>query len=64
TQFTTPEGRDPVFIRMTGMGKGMMFIDGNNIGHQWMSYLFSLGKPIKSKCVVKPFITITLFLGS
>ncbi|XLU47975.1 hypothetical protein S245_042789, partial [Arachis hypogaea] len=48
THFATPEGRDPVAIRMTGMGKGMVFINGNNIGRYWMSYLSPLGKPTQA----------------
>ena len=45
TQFDSPEGKDPVAIRMTGMGKGMIWVNGQNIGRYWMSYLSPLGKP-------------------
>ncbi|PON89990.1 Glycoside hydrolase [Trema orientale] len=44
TQFDSPEGRDPVAIRMTGMGKGMIWVNGQNVGRYWMSYLSPLGK--------------------
>jgi len=44
THFDAPEGRDPVAIRMTGMGKGMIWVNGQNIGRYWMSYLSPLGK--------------------
>ncbi|XP_027355010.1 beta-galactosidase 13-like [Abrus precatorius] len=49
TKFETPEGRDPVAIRMTGMGKGMIWINGESIGRHWMSYLSPLGKPTQSE---------------
>ncbi|KAK7312254.1 hypothetical protein VNO77_36003 [Canavalia gladiata] len=49
TKFETPEGNDPVAIRMTGMGKGMVWINGNSIGRHWMSYLSPLGKPTQSE---------------
>ncbi|GMN48724.1 hypothetical protein TIFTF001_017899 [Ficus carica] len=45
TRFDAPEGRDPVAIRMTGMGKGMIWVNGKNIGRYWMSYLSPLRKP-------------------
>ncbi|XP_014522106.1 beta-galactosidase 13-like [Vigna radiata var. radiata] len=34
---------------MTGMGKGMMWINGNSIGRHWMSFLSPLGKPTQSE---------------
>ncbi|XP_057456552.1 beta-galactosidase 13-like [Lotus japonicus] len=49
TNFATPEGRDPVAIRMEGMGKGMVWINGKSIGRHWMSYLSPLGKPTQSE---------------
>ncbi|KAG2400902.1 Beta-galactosidase 13 [Vigna angularis] len=49
TRFATPEGTGPVAIRMTGMGKGMMWINGKNIGRHWMSFLSPLGKPTQSE---------------
>ncbi|KAL1308933.1 hypothetical protein HN51_051562 [Arachis hypogaea] len=38
TRFTTPEGREPVAIRMTGMKKGMMWVNGNGLGRHWVDY--------------------------
>ncbi|CAN0846104.1 Beta-galactosidase 14 [Linum grandiflorum] len=49
TYFYAPEGRNPVVVRMTGMGKGMVWINGNSIGRYWMSYLTSLGQPTQSE---------------
>ncbi|KAL5129884.1 Beta-galactosidase 13 [Glycine soja] len=49
TNFETPEGTDPVAIRMTGMGKGMIWINGKSIGRHWMSYLSPLGMPTQSE---------------
>ncbi|XP_027902823.1 beta-galactosidase 13-like [Vigna unguiculata] len=49
TRFATPEGTGPVAIRMTGMGKGMMWINGKSIGRHWMSYLSPIGKPTQSE---------------
>ncbi|KAF4391619.1 hypothetical protein G4B88_030770 [Cannabis sativa] len=45
TRFHAPEGKDPVAIRMNGMGKGMIWVNGQSIGRYWMSYLSPLGKP-------------------
>jgi len=49
TRFVTPEGTGPVAIRMTGMGKGMMWINGKSIGRHWMSFLSPIGKPTQSE---------------
>ncbi|CAN1771305.1 Beta-galactosidase 13, partial [Linum perenne] len=49
TSFYAPEGRNPVVVRMTGMGKGMVWINGNSIGRYWMSYLSPLGQPTQSE---------------
>lgn len=49
TKFGTPEGRDPVAIRMNGMGKGMIWVNGQSIGRHWMSYLSPLGQPTQSE---------------
>ncbi|XP_019454229.1 PREDICTED: beta-galactosidase 13-like [Lupinus angustifolius] len=48
TTFGTPEGRDPVAIKMDGMGKGMIWVNGLSIGRHWMSYLSPLGQPTQS----------------
>ncbi|KAL7125494.1 hypothetical protein ABFS83_14G120600 [Erythranthe nasuta] len=47
--FNAPEGNDPVAIRMTSMAKGMIWINGNNIGRYWVSYLSPLGKPTQEE---------------
>ena len=47
--FDAPEGRDPVAIRMTGMGKGHMWVNGRSIGRHWISYLSPLGSPSQSE---------------
>ncbi|XP_020215011.2 beta-galactosidase 13 [Cajanus cajan] len=49
TNFATPEGTDPVAIEMSGMGKGMIWVNGKSIGRHWMSYLSPLGKPTQSE---------------
>ncbi|CAL0334194.1 unnamed protein product [Lupinus luteus] len=48
TTFGTPEGRGPVAIKMHGMGKGMIWVNGLSIGRHWMSYLSPLGEPTQS----------------
>ncbi|OMO74496.1 hypothetical protein CCACVL1_16661 [Corchorus capsularis] len=47
--FDAPEGNNPVAIRMTGMGKGMVWINGESIGRYWMSYLSPLLQPTQSE---------------
>lgn len=49
TRFATPEGTGPVAIRMSGMGKGMIWVNGKNIGRHWMSFLSPLGTPTQSE---------------
>ncbi|KAF7810783.1 beta-galactosidase 13-like [Senna tora] len=49
SKFDAPEGRDPVAIRMTGMGKGMIWINGKSIGRHWMSFLSPAGEPTQSE---------------
>ena len=49
TRFATPEGKSPVAIRMTGMGKGMIWVNGKSIGRHWMSFLSPLGIPTQSE---------------
>ncbi|KAE8008752.1 hypothetical protein FH972_005235 [Carpinus fangiana] len=44
-----PEGKDPIAIRMRGMGKGMIWVNGKSIGRHWMSFLSPLGKPSQSE---------------
>ncbi|MBA0743125.1 hypothetical protein Gogos_005843 [Gossypium gossypioides] len=47
--FDAPEGDNPVAVKMTGMGKGMVYINGRNIGRYWMSYLSPLKRPTQSE---------------
>ncbi|GMY05449.1 beta-galactosidase 13-like [Fagus crenata] len=49
TYFDAPEANDPVAIRMSGMGKGMIWVNGKSIGRHWMSYLSPLGQPSQSE---------------
>ncbi|KAJ1398976.1 Glycoside hydrolase, family 35 [Sesbania bispinosa] len=49
TRFTTPEGKGPVAIRMTGMAKGMIWVNGQSIGRHWMSFVSPLGQPTQSE---------------
>ncbi|KAM1987120.1 hypothetical protein ACFX15_034427 [Malus domestica] len=49
TYFDAPEGKDPVAIRMTGMGKGMVWVNGLSIGRHWMSFLSPLGQPTQAE---------------
>ncbi|XP_017702106.2 beta-galactosidase 11-like [Phoenix dactylifera] len=46
--FDMPRGNDPVALDMTGMGKGLAWVNGNCIGRYWVSYLSPLGKPSQS----------------
>ncbi|KAJ8899934.1 hypothetical protein K2173_019639 [Erythroxylum novogranatense] len=39
TTFSAPIGDDPVVIDMIGLGKGVAWVNGNNIGRYWPSYL-------------------------
>ncbi|KAL8556439.1 hypothetical protein ACS0TY_004040 [Phlomoides rotata] len=47
--FDAPEGSDPVAIRMMSMEKGVVWINGLNIGRYWVSYLSPLGKPTQEE---------------
>ncbi|XP_047327382.1 beta-galactosidase 13-like [Impatiens glandulifera] len=49
TYFDTPEGNSPVAVRMGKMGKGMIWINGINIGRYWMNYLSPLGQPTQTE---------------
>ncbi|KAL3532612.1 hypothetical protein ACH5RR_006133 [Cinchona calisaya] len=39
TSFSTPEGNDPVAIDMGSMGKGQIWVNGENIGRHWPGYI-------------------------
>ena len=49
--FDAPEGDNPLAIRMTGMGKGMVWINGKSIGRYWNSYLSPLQQPTQFEYV-------------
>ncbi|KAL3580796.1 hypothetical protein D5086_018631 [Populus alba] len=49
THFDAPEGKSPVAVRMTGMNKGMIWINGKSIGRYWMTYVSPLGEPTQSE---------------
>jgi len=49
TRFATPEGTGPVAVRMTGMGKGLIWVNGQSIGRHWMTFLSPLGTPTQSE---------------
>ena len=35
TQFDSPDGKDPVVIDMSSMGKGEAWVNGHHIGRYW-----------------------------
>ncbi|MED6122823.1 hypothetical protein PIB30_043501 [Stylosanthes scabra] len=39
TKFNSPIGNDPVVVDLSGLGKGQAWVNGNNIGRYWPSYL-------------------------
>ncbi|KAL6531894.1 hypothetical protein OROMI_028257 [Orobanche minor] len=47
--FDAPEGKNPVAIRMTSMAKGMVWVNGKNIGRYWVSYLSPLNAPTQEE---------------
>nr|GMD36354.1 beta-galactosidase 15-like [Ipomoea batatas] len=47
TFFKTPAGEDAVVLDLTGMGKGVAWVNGHNIGRYWPSFL---AKPNCPKC--------------
>lgn len=49
TKFEAPEGTDPVAIRMKGMSKGMVWVNGNSIGRYWMSFLSPFAQPSQAE---------------
>lgn len=38
THFDAPEGEEPLALDMTGMGKGLVWINGQSIGRYWNVY--------------------------
>ncbi|KAI4367230.1 hypothetical protein MLD38_022993 [Melastoma candidum] len=49
TYFHTPEGHDPVAIRLRGLGKGMAWVNGNSLGRYWNNFVSPLLKPTQSE---------------
>ncbi|KAG7618891.1 D-galactoside/L-rhamnose binding SUEL lectin domain [Arabidopsis thaliana x Arabidopsis arenosa] len=49
TYFETPEGVNAVAIRMKGMGKGLIWVNGIGVGRYWMSFLSPLGEPTQTE---------------
>ncbi|KAJ9549053.1 hypothetical protein OSB04_021596 [Centaurea solstitialis] len=49
TYFPTPDGNDPVAIRMERMGKGVVWVNGHNIGRYWENYRSPLGAPSQTE---------------
>ncbi|XP_072075673.1 beta-galactosidase-like [Arachis hypogaea] len=39
TKFNSPIGNDPVAVDLSGLGKGQAWVNGNNIGRYWPTYL-------------------------
>ncbi|CAF1706391.1 unnamed protein product [Brassica oleracea var. botrytis] len=44
TYFDAPESLSPAAIRMNGMGKGLIWVNGEGVGRYWMSFLSPLGQ--------------------
>ncbi|PSS29520.1 Beta-galactosidase [Actinidia chinensis var. chinensis] len=49
TYFNAPEGDSPVALRLTTMGKGVAWVNGQSIGRYWVNYLSPLGQPSQSE---------------
>ncbi|EFH38695.1 hypothetical protein ARALYDRAFT_359611 [Arabidopsis lyrata subsp. lyrata] len=49
TWYKTPEGENAVAIRMKGMGKGLIWVNGIGVGRYWMSFVSPLGEPIQTE---------------
>lgn len=47
--FDAPEGDDPIALRMTGMQKGVIWVNGINLGRYWVSYLSAIDKPTQEE---------------
>lgn len=44
TYFDAPESESAAAIRMSGMGKGLIWVNGEGVGRYWMSFLNPLGQ--------------------
>ncbi|CAA0810768.1 Beta-galactosidase 13, partial [Striga hermonthica] len=49
TYFDAPEGDNPVAIKMNGMAKGMVWVNGQSIGRYWVSYISPIGSPTQEE---------------
>ncbi|KAD7478906.1 hypothetical protein R6Q59_005280 [Mikania micrantha] len=49
TNFNAPEGNNPVAIKMERMGKGVIWVNGYNIGRYWENYRSPLGAPSQTE---------------
>ncbi|KAG6401430.1 hypothetical protein SASPL_138287 [Salvia splendens] len=47
--FDAPEGKEPVALRMTSMQKGVIWVNGINLGRYWVSYLSATKKPTQEE---------------
>lgn len=43
--FDAPESLNAAAIRMNGMGKGLIWVNGEGVGRYWQSFLSPLGQP-------------------
>ncbi|XP_057500684.1 beta-galactosidase 13-like [Actinidia eriantha] len=58
TYFNAPEGDSPVALRLTTMGKGVAWVNGQSIGRYWVNYLSPLGQPSQSEYhIPRSFLT-------
>ncbi|PWA50766.1 beta-galactosidase 14 [Artemisia annua] len=49
TNFHAPEGKNPVAIKMERMGKGVVWVNGHNLGRYWENYRSPLGAPSQTE---------------
>ncbi|KAL3613950.1 hypothetical protein CASFOL_042024 [Castilleja foliolosa] len=47
--FDAPEGDSPVAIRMMSMAKGVIWVNGINLGRYWVSYVSPTGTPTQEE---------------
>lgn len=47
--FVPPEGKGPLALNLSGMGKGQAWVNGQSIGRYWPAYL-SPAKGCTEKC--------------
>ncbi|VVB09607.1 unnamed protein product [Arabis nemorensis] len=56
TYFETPEGENTVAIRMKGMGKGLIWVNGKGVGRYWISFLSPLGEPTQLEDTICSYV--------